>query len=81
MAEAEQWYWSLKEHRVVREGEAKVEDRLGPYATQEEAAQALKHVEERNETWETDPRFNDPEEEEEKDDEERVRFDGSPIED
>lgn len=79
MAELEQWYWSMKEHRVVGEGEAKAEDRLGPYATKEEAAKALDHVKERNEQWETDPRFNDPDEDEEK--EERTHLDGSPIED
>ncbi|SJN43312.1 hypothetical protein [Luteococcus japonicus] len=82
MAELEKWYWSLKQHRVVGEGEEKAEDRLGPYATQAEAAQALDHVKERNEAWATDPRFNDPDEEEDKEeaDEPRVRFDGSPVE-
>ncbi|WP_420175815.1 hypothetical protein [Luteococcus sp. OSA5] len=84
MPEQEQWYWSLKEHRVVGEGEAKAEDRLGPYPTREEAAKALDHVQERNEQWVTDPRFNDPDEDDEgkdEDDEPRFRFDGSPIED
>ncbi|MGO4956508.1 hypothetical protein ACTQ49_04405 [Luteococcus sp. Sow4_B9] len=83
MAEREQWYWSLRQHRVVGEGEEKAEDRLGPYRTREDAEKAMEHVAERNDQWVTDPRFNDPDEDEdeEKDDEPRVRFDGSPIED
>lgn len=77
MAESEQWYWSLKQHRVVGEGEEKAEDRLGPYATREEAEQALKRVGDRNESWDNDPKWNDQDE----DDEERVHLDGSPVED
>lgn len=79
MAEQEKFYWSLVEHRVVGEGEAKAVDRLGPYATREEAARAMDHVAERNDSWENDPRFNDEEEKDE--DEERVHLDGSPVED
>ncbi|MEL4359055.1 MULTISPECIES: hypothetical protein [unclassified Luteococcus] len=76
MAQLEQWYWSLTEHRVVGEGEAKAEDRLGPYATKEEAANALTHVQERNDQWDNDPRYRD----EDADDEERTHLDGSPVE-
>lgn len=57
----EQWYWSLKDHRVVRGDEVRAADRLGPYATREEAANALKGVGQRNEAWDNDPVFNDPE--------------------
>lgn len=34
-------------------------DRLGPYKTREEPEHALERVEERNELWENDPRWND----------------------
>lgn len=54
-----QWYWCLKHHAVEPYEGCKSEDRLGPYATQAEAARALEKVAERNEEWEHDPRFND----------------------
>ena len=34
-------------------------DRLGPYASAAEASQALQRVEERNESWDNDPDWND----------------------
>ena len=34
-------------------------DRLGPYPTKEEAANALEKVKERNEDWDNDPNWND----------------------
>ena len=34
-------------------------DRLGPYPSDAEAAWALEKVEERNETWDNDPDWND----------------------
>ena len=50
MAEG-QWYWCLK-HQAVEPYEAcKAEDRLGPFATREEAAKALERVQERNDQW------------------------------
>ncbi len=53
-------YWFCLNHHVV-EGEegCRNQDRLGPYATEAEAARALDRVEERNEEWETDPAWND----------------------
>jgi hypothetical protein len=58
-----QWYYCLK-HKTVEPYEAcKAADRLGPYNTREEAALALERVAQREEEWETDPRFNEPEEE------------------
>ncbi len=50
MAEG-QWYWCLKHHRVEPYGACKSEDRLGPYATEQEAAAALDTVAARNEQW------------------------------
>ncbi len=61
---AGQWYYCLKHKKVEPYEACKAADRLGPYETKEEAALALERVAERQEEWETDPRFNDPEEEE-----------------
>lgn len=54
------FYYCLTHHAVEPYDGCKADDRLGPYATREEAANALETVEERNEAWDTDPRFNDP---------------------
>lgn len=54
-----QWYYCLK-HRTVEPYDAcKAEDRLGPYATREDAEHALEIAAERNKDWDEDPRFND----------------------
>lgn len=54
-----QWYWCLT-HKAVEPYEAcKSIDRLGPYATREDAAAALATVTRRNDEWEHDPRFDD----------------------
>ena len=60
----EQWYWSLKDHLVVRGDEVKAADRLGPYATREEAARAIDEVAQRNDAWDNDPRYQDDDEQE-----------------
>ncbi len=53
-------YWfCLKHHRVEQGEDCALRDRLGPYATQEEAASALEKVEQRNEEWDNDPKWND----------------------
>ena len=56
-------YWYCLKHKTVepREG-CKNADRLGPYATEAEAARALENVEERNEAWDNDPVWNDDDE-------------------
>lgn len=46
-----QWYWCLKHQAVEPYEGCKSEDRLGPYATREEAAQALERVQQRNDQW------------------------------
>ena len=46
-----QWYWCLKHHAVEPYQGCKAEDRLGPYATRDEAAAALDTVQQRNEQW------------------------------
>jgi hypothetical protein len=58
MSDSEFWY-CLKHHRVEgTEGEPN-KDRLGPYATREEAEGALEKVQQRNEAWDDDPKWND----------------------
>lgn len=48
------WY-DLKTHSVVTDdNDLKAVDRLGPYATREEAERALELVEERNKAWDED---------------------------
>ena len=59
MAESEWWY-DLKTKSAVQDSRAgKATDRLGPYASREEAEQALDKVAQRNEAFDNDPRWND----------------------
>ena len=54
------WWYDLKTKTVVSDdNDVKVTDRLGPYASREEAEHALERVEERNEAYDHDPRWND----------------------
>ena len=55
MAATEQsgWYWCLRHERPEREGEqCEADDRLGPYASREDAVNWRERVEQRNEQWE-----------------------------
>ena len=55
-----QWWYDLKTKSVVADdNQTKVTDRLGPYASREEAERALQKVDERNESYDNDPRWND----------------------
>ena len=59
MADGEWWY-DLKTRSAVQDTRAgKIADRLGPYASREEAEQALDKVAERNEAFDNDPRWKD----------------------
>ena len=59
MADGEWWY-DLKTRSAVQDTKAgKIADRLGPYASREEAEQALDKVAERNEAFDEDPRWKD----------------------
>ena len=58
MADGE-WYWCLQHHAVEPYDGCRSEERLGPYATQAEASQALEKVAARNKEFDHDPRFND----------------------
>lgn len=53
-------FWYCLKHKTVegRQG-CRNADRLGPYASADEAAHALDKVAERNEEWDNDPRWND----------------------
>ena len=59
MADGEWWY-DLKTKAAVQDTRAgKIADRLGPYASREEAEQALDKVAERNDAYDNDPRWKD----------------------
>ncbi len=54
MDDDDKWYYCLK-HGTVEQGPGcRAADRLGPYATREEAEQALTRVAQRNETWDAE---------------------------
>jgi hypothetical protein len=55
----EQYWFCLNHHRVEGPEGCAYKDRLGPYATSEEATHALEKVEQRNREWDEDPRWND----------------------
>lgn len=56
---AGQYYYCLDHQTVETDEGCRSADRLGPYPTQEEAQQALAKVQERNEQWDNDPKWND----------------------
>ena len=62
------WWFCLKHHAVEPYQGCRAADRLGPYDTRAEAAEALERVAERNEAWEEDPRWNDEAEDEDAED-------------
>ncbi len=56
---ADEYWYCLKHSTVEGADGCKAADRLGPYATREEASLALEKVAERNESWDNDPDWND----------------------
>lgn len=56
---SEKFYFCLDHHRVEPQEGCSPSHRLGPYASEAEAARALEKVAERNEAWDNDPRWND----------------------
>jgi hypothetical protein len=54
-----EWFYCIKHAKVEEGPECPAKDRLGPYASREEAARALETAEERNREWRTDPRWSD----------------------
>ena len=59
MSEDKKFWFCLNHHVVEGVEGCRNQDRLGPYATEAEAARALEAVEERNEDWDNDPVWND----------------------
>ncbi len=55
------YYYCLKHRSVEGEDGCRAKDRLGPYETEAEASRALDKVAERNEEWDNDPDWNEPE--------------------
>ncbi len=56
----DQWWFDLSTKTAVQDSKAgKSADRLGPYASREAAESALAKVDERNESYDHDPRWND----------------------
>ncbi len=54
---AEQWYWCLRHGRPEQAHEAcRAEERMGPYASREEATRWREKVEARNERWDEEDR-------------------------
>ncbi|MGW1156910.1 hypothetical protein ACWD5Q_00105 [Streptomyces sp. NPDC002513] len=54
-----EWFYCL-DHRTVEEGpQCPGKDRFGPYPSREEAQHAMDIARERNEEWDTDPRWHD----------------------
>ncbi|MFF7139827.1 hypothetical protein ACFZB5_01140 [Streptomyces nodosus] len=54
-----EWYYCLVHQKVEEGPECPAKDRFGPYATRREAGHAMDIAQERNEEWETDPRWHD----------------------
>lgn len=59
MSDEKQYWFCLKHHRVEGRDGCPNADRLGPYATESEAAQALELARQRTEAWDNDPEWND----------------------
>ncbi|MEU4897079.1 hypothetical protein AB0B12_31000 [Streptomyces sp. NPDC044780] len=54
-----EWYYCVRHQKVEEGPECRAADRLGPYASPEEAAHAMETARERNEEWRNDPRWQD----------------------
>jgi len=49
--EAGQWFWCLEHQRPEREGACRAEQRMGPYASEQEARDWQAQNQERNRSW------------------------------
>jgi hypothetical protein len=55
----EQWWFCLK-HQTVEHGDSCANsERMGPYASREEAERSLSQAAERTEQWDNDPKWRD----------------------
>jgi len=60
---SEQWWYCLKHDAVEDETGCANTDRMGPYASRQEAGRAVQTAAERTKVWDHDPRWNDDVEE------------------
>lgn len=58
---ADQFWYCLKHATVEAEPLCQGADRMGPYASREEAEHALESAARRTEQWDKDPQWNDDE--------------------
>ena len=56
---AEEWYYCVEHDAVEPKLGCRITNRLGPYATREEAEHALETVRRRNEAWDEDEAWED----------------------
>jgi hypothetical protein len=54
-----EWFYCVKHGKVEEGPQCPSRQRLGPYPTRQEAEHAIQKVSDRNEEWDTDPRWND----------------------
>ncbi|HEY5980030.1 MAG TPA: SPOR domain-containing protein [Microlunatus sp.] len=54
MSDKHYWYDLTTKSVITDDNDTKATDRLGPYATREEAENALAKVEENNKSWDSD---------------------------
>ena len=54
-----QWWYCLVHKTVEKGAGCGNTDRLGPYASEDEAAHAIEKAAERTEQWDNDPRWKD----------------------
>lgn len=55
----QQWWYCLRHQASERGAGCAATDRLGPYASQEQADQALETAAQRSQSWDEDPQWND----------------------
>lgn len=56
---SQQWWFCLTHKRAELEPDVTGADLLGPYPDEASASAALSTVEQRNESWDNDPRWSD----------------------
>ena len=56
---AAQWWYCLKHNQVEGADGCADTHRMGPYASEAEAARALQTAADRTEAWDNDPKWND----------------------
>lgn len=54
-----EWFYCVRHNRVEEGPECRALDRLGPYDSRADAERALETARERNQSWESDPQWND----------------------